>query len=64
MDVAYAFNFMSRGIMFQDLHVIGSHVVQFIFFVHTFYAFESPLYYDHCNHDGDVNVIPSTMGFC
>jgi hypothetical protein len=49
--------------MFQDLHVRGSDVVQFIFFVHIFYGFESPLYYDHCNHDGDVSVTPSTVGF-
>ncbi len=49
--------------MFQDLHVRGSDVVQFILFVHIFYGFESPLYYDHCNHDGDVSVTPSTVGF-
>ncbi len=36
--------------------------MQFIPFVCAFYAFESPLFYSHRNHEGDVKVIPSTMG--
>jgi hypothetical protein len=31
-------------------------------FVRTFYAFESPLSYNHQNHEGDVIVIPFAMG--
>jgi len=31
-------------------------------FVHTLYAFESPLFYSHCNHEGDVKGIPFAMG--
>jgi hypothetical protein len=33
-------------------------------FVHAFYAFESPMFYfyNHYNHEGDVTLIPSTMG--
>jgi len=27
-----------------------------------FYAFESPLFYNHHNRDGDVIIIPSIMG--
>jgi hypothetical protein len=33
--------------------------MQFIPFVH---AFESPFFYSHCNCEGDVIIIPSTMG--
>ncbi len=31
-------------------------------FVSAFYAFESPLFYSHCNHEGDVTIIPFIMG--
>jgi hypothetical protein len=31
-------------------------------FCTTFYAFESLLFYNHPNHEGNVIVIPSTMG--
>jgi hypothetical protein len=30
-------------------------------FVYAFYAFESPLFYNHYNHDGNVIVIPFAM---
>jgi hypothetical protein len=39
--------------------------MQFIPFVHAFYAFyafESPLFYSHHNCEGDVIVIPFAMG--
>ncbi len=36
--------------------------MQLIPFVHAFYAFKSPLFYNHHNHKGDVIVIPFTMG--
>jgi hypothetical protein len=38
--------------------------VQLIPFVHAFYAFESPLFYNHHNHESDVTVIHSAMGTC
>jgi hypothetical protein len=30
--------------------------------VRAFYVFESPLFYRHHNHKGDVTIIPSAMG--
>ncbi len=36
--------------------------MQFIPCVHAFYAFESPLFYNHHNREGNVIVTPSTMG--
>jgi len=60
--MADTFNLVSRGVIFQELHVVGGDIIQLIPFVHAFYAFESPLFYSHYNHDGDVMVIPSTMG--
>jgi hypothetical protein len=57
-----AFNLVSRRVIFQELHVVGGDVIQLIPFVYAFYAFESPLFYSHYNHDGNVMVIPSTMG--
>jgi len=36
--------------------------MQFIPFVHVFYAFESPMFYNHCNCEGNVMVIPFAMG--
>ncbi len=59
LDVTNAFNSMSRGIIFLKLHVAGGDIIQFIPFVH---AFQSPLFYSHCIHKGDVTIIPSPMG--
>jgi hypothetical protein len=36
--------------------------MQLIPFVRAFYAFEFPLFYSHCNHEGCVIVTPFTMG--
>jgi hypothetical protein len=36
--------------------------MRFVPFVRAFYAFESPLFYNHHNHEGDVIVIPFIMG--
>jgi len=52
---------MSRRVVFQKLHVTNEDIIQFILFVCAFYAFESPLFYNRHNHEGDVTVIPSTM---
>jgi hypothetical protein len=35
--------------------------MQLIFFFLAFYAFESPLFYNHCNCEGNVTVIPFAM---
>jgi hypothetical protein len=53
---------MSKGIIFQELHVAGGDIIQFIPFVCAFYAFKFPLFYSHYNREGDVIIIPSAMG--
>jgi hypothetical protein len=60
--MANAFNSISKGIIFQELHATNEDIVQLISFVCALYAFESPLFYSHHNHEGDVIVIPSTIG--
>jgi len=62
--VANTVNSMSRRVIFQELHVVGGNIIQFIPFVHAFYAFESPFFYSHCNCEGDIIFIPFTMGTC
>jgi len=62
LNMANAFNFVSRGVIFQELHVKGGNIIQLIPFVHAFYAFEFPLFYSHCNHEGNVTIIPFAMG--
>jgi hypothetical protein len=53
---------MSKGVIFQELCVVGGNIIKFIPFVRAFYAFESPLFYNHHNHEGNIIVIPSIMG--
>jgi hypothetical protein len=53
---------MSRGVIFQELRAACWDIIQFILFVHAFYAFESPLFYSHYNCEGDVIIIPFVMG--
>jgi len=53
---------MSRMVIFQELCVASEDIIQLIPFDCSFYAFESPLFYNHCNHDGDFMVIPFAMG--
>jgi len=60
--VTNAFNLVLKGVIFQELHVANKDIIQFIPFVRVFYAFESPLFYSHYNREGDVKIIPSTMG--
>jgi hypothetical protein len=50
------------GAIFQEIRVVGENIIQFIPFVHAFYALESPLFYNHHNHKGNIIVIPSIMG--
>jgi len=53
---------MSRGAIFQKLCIIGRDIIQLIPFVCAFYAIEFILFYNHCNHENDVMVIPFAMG--
>jgi hypothetical protein len=62
LDVANAFNLVLKRVIFQKLCATIRDIIQFIPFVRVFYAFESPLFYSHCNCESDVIVIPSTMG--
>jgi hypothetical protein len=62
LNMAYSFNLMLRGVIFQKLCVVGGDIIPLIPFVCAFYAFESPLFYSQYNHDGNVMVISSTMG--
>jgi len=64
LGVANMVNSMSRGVIFQKFHVASGNIIQFIPFVHAFYAFESPLFYSHCNCESDIIFIPFTMGTC
>ncbi len=53
---------MLKWIIFEKNYVASGDIIQFIPFVHTFYAFECPLFYSPHNHEGDVTIIPSSMG--
>jgi hypothetical protein len=53
---------MSKRVIFEELHATGGDIIQFIPFVRAFYAFKSPLFYSHCNREGDVTIIPFAMG--
>ncbi len=56
------FNSVSTGVIFQKLRAIGEDIIQLIPLVHGFYAFESPLFYNHRNREVDVIIIPFAMG--
>jgi hypothetical protein len=62
LDVANAFNLVSRGVIFQELRVANGDILQFVPFVCALYTFESFLFYKHHNPKGDVIIIPFTMG--
>jgi hypothetical protein len=51
-----------RRVIFQEFHATEREIIQLIPFVRAFYAFESSLFFSHCNCGGNVTVIPSTMG--
>jgi hypothetical protein len=53
---------MSKGVIFQELYATCGDVIQFILFVHAYYAFEFPLFYSHHNCECDVIIIPFVMG--
>jgi hypothetical protein len=56
--IPFAPNEMLRRVIFQKLHIVVEDNIQFILFNRAFYLFESSLYYNHHNYDGDVIVIP------
>jgi hypothetical protein len=60
--MANALNSVLRGVIFQELRVTSGDIIQFIPFVRAVYAFESPLFYSHCNHEKDLIIIPFAMG--
>ncbi len=60
--MANVFNLMLRGVILQKLRAIGGDIIQLIPFVHAFYAFESLMFYNHRNREGDVTIIPFVMG--
>jgi hypothetical protein len=60
--MANAFNFVLRGVIFQELCVACGDILELILFVHAFYAFELPLFYIHHNHESDVIIIPFVKG--
>jgi hypothetical protein len=62
LDVVHTFNSMSKGVIFQKFRAMGGDIIQLIPFVCAFYAFEFPLFYSHCNCEGDVIIIPFAMG--
>ncbi len=62
LDMANVFNLVLRRIIFQNLHAACGDIIQFIPCFHAFYAFESPLFYSHHNHENEVTIIPSAMG--
>jgi len=64
LDVANTFNLILRGVIFQKNCTIGGDIIQFIPFNHAFYAFKSPLFYNHRNRGDDVTIIPFAMGPC
>ncbi len=43
---------------------IGEDIIQFIPFVHTFYALEFLLFCNHYNHEGNLMIILFAMGIC
>jgi hypothetical protein len=43
---------MLEGVIFQKLHATSGDIIQFISFVHAFYAFEFLLFYNHYIHEG------------
>jgi hypothetical protein len=51
-----------QGVISQKLCASGGDIIQLIPFVCAFYAFEFALFYNHCNHEGDVTIIPFAMG--
>jgi len=52
---------MLRWVIFQKNCVVNGNIMQFIPFVRAFYAYKSPLFYNHYSHKGNVTTIPFAM---
>jgi len=57
VDVTNEFSFVSHTLMFQKLHVFRGDIVQLLYFVHSFNAFELWFF-----NNNEVIIILSTMG--
>jgi len=42
---------MLRKVVFENFHATNEDIIQFIPFVHAFYAFECPLFYSDYNSE-------------
>jgi hypothetical protein len=51
-----------EGFIFLKLHIIGWDIIQLIYFVCAFYAFEFCLFYNHCNRESNDIITPFAMG--
>jgi hypothetical protein len=47
--------------MFQELYIASGDVVQPIPCVYTFYVFQSLLFYNNHNYEGDITMIPNLI---
>jgi hypothetical protein len=52
---------VSIEVIFPKLHKSSDDIIQ-PFFLGAFYVFESPIFYNHHNRDGNVSIIRSIMG--
>ncbi len=58
------FQFRVKRGYISKLRVTSGNIIQRIPFGHAFYAFESLLFYIHCNKNNNVIVIPLVMETC
>jgi hypothetical protein len=52
---------MSRRVIFQELCATRGDITQLVPWIRAFYACESPMFYSHHNHEGNVTIIPCIM---
>jgi hypothetical protein len=62
LDVANAFNSMSKGVIFQELHAASGDIIQFIPFICALYAFKSHFFCSYRNRENDVTIIHLPWG--
>lgn len=60
--MAIVFNLVLRRVIFQEFRATCGDIIQLIFFDHAFYAFKFLLFYNHYSCEGDVIIIPFSMG--
>jgi len=64
LNMVNVFNLVSKGVIFQEFCATCGDIIQLIFFNHAFYAFEFLLFYNHYSCEGNVIIIPFSMGTC